>query len=137
MSNKKVQKLINLCNAVARNMQDIAAVLQEADEAETVEAAQEVRNGENSEEGIKAPEKESCAEKPAVLTPADSNPSQGVSKASGTAVKEEEVRAVLAKKAQSGKASQVLELLKAYGSEHLYEVDPSKFGELLQAAEAL
>jgi len=137
MSNIKVQKLINLCNAVARNMQDIAAVLQDADGTENVEAAQEVRNEKNPEEGIEAPEKDSPAEKPAEPVSDAPHSLYVVSGESGTVVKEEEVRAVLQKKARLGKTPQVHALLKAYGSEHLYEIDPAKFGELLKAAEAL
>ena len=49
----------------------------------------------------------------------------------------EQVRAVLAKLSQAGHTAQVSELIQAAGASKLSEVDPSKFGQLLEQAEAI
>lgn len=49
----------------------------------------------------------------------------------------EEVRAVLAEVSQAGGTSKVKELLTKFGAAKLSAVDPSKYGELLEAAKAL
>lgn len=49
----------------------------------------------------------------------------------------EQVRTVLARLSQSGRTAQVRELIQAAGANKLSEVDPSKFGQLLEQAEAI
>lgn len=49
----------------------------------------------------------------------------------------EQVRAVLARLSQAGHTAQVRELIQAAGANKLSEVDPSKFGQLLEQAEAI
>jgi Ca2+-binding EF-hand superfamily protein len=49
----------------------------------------------------------------------------------------EQVRTVLARLSQAGHTAQVRELIQAAGSNKLSEVDPSKFGHLLEQAEAI
>lgn len=49
----------------------------------------------------------------------------------------EQVRTVLARLSQAGHTAQVRELIQAAGANKLSEVDPSKFGQLLEEAEAL
>lgn len=49
----------------------------------------------------------------------------------------EQVRNVLARLSQAGHTAQVRELIQAAGANKLSEVDPSKFGQLLEQAEAI
>ena len=49
----------------------------------------------------------------------------------------EQVRTVLARLSQAGHTAQVRELIQAAGANKLSEVDPSKFGQLLEQAEAI
>lgn len=49
----------------------------------------------------------------------------------------EQVRTVLARLSQAGHTAQVRELIQAAGANKLSEVDPSKFGRLLEQAEAI
>ena len=49
----------------------------------------------------------------------------------------EQVRTVLARLSQAGHTAQVRELIQAAGASKLSEVDPSKFGRLLEQAEAI
>lgn len=49
----------------------------------------------------------------------------------------EQVRTVLARLSQAGYTAQVRELVQAAGASKLSEVDPSKFGQLLERAEAI
>lgn len=49
----------------------------------------------------------------------------------------EDVRTVLATKARMGYRAEVRDLLLKYGAEKLSEIDPAKYPELLQDAEAL
>ena len=49
----------------------------------------------------------------------------------------EQVRTVLACLSQAGHTAQVRELIQAAGSNKLSEVDPAKFGQLLEQAEAI
>lgn len=49
----------------------------------------------------------------------------------------EQVRTVLARLSQAGHTAQVRELIQAAGANKLSEVDPSKFGLLLEQAEAI
>ncbi|MCQ9371624.1 hypothetical protein NQ024_10310 [Corynebacterium sp. 35RC1] len=49
----------------------------------------------------------------------------------------EQVRTVLARLSQAGHTAQVRELIQAAGANKLSEVDPSKFGQLLEEAEAI
>ncbi|WP_129288932.1 hypothetical protein [Trueperella pyogenes] len=49
----------------------------------------------------------------------------------------EQVRTVLARLSQAGHTAQVRELIQAAGAVKLSEVDPSKFGQLLEQAEAI
>lgn len=49
----------------------------------------------------------------------------------------EQVRTVLARLSQAGHTTQVRELIQAAGADKLSEVDPSKFGLLLEQAEAI
>lgn len=49
----------------------------------------------------------------------------------------EQVRTVLARMSQAGHTAQVRELIQAAGANKLSEVDPSKFGQLLEQAEAI
>lgn len=49
----------------------------------------------------------------------------------------EQVRTVLARLSQAGHTAQVRELIKTAGANKLSEVDPSKFGQLLEQAEAI
>ena len=49
----------------------------------------------------------------------------------------EQVRTVLARLSQSGRTAQVRELIQAAGANKLTEVDPSKFGQLMEQAEAI
>lgn len=49
----------------------------------------------------------------------------------------EQVRTVLARLSQAGHTAQVRELIQASGANKLSEVDPSKFGQLLEQAEAI
>lgn len=49
----------------------------------------------------------------------------------------EEVRGVLAKKAQEGKQAEVRELIKTYGVSKLSEVDAKDYVELMKKAEEL
>lgn len=49
----------------------------------------------------------------------------------------EEVRTVLARLSQAGHTAQVRELIQAAGANKLSEVDPSKYGQLLEEAEAI
>lgn len=49
----------------------------------------------------------------------------------------EQVRTVLARLSQAGHTAQVRELIQAAGAAKLSEVDPSKFGQLLEQAEAI
>ncbi|MGV4417077.1 hypothetical protein ACM6RI_07970 [Trueperella pyogenes] len=48
-----------------------------------------------------------------------------------------QVRTVLARLSQAGHTAQVRELIQAAGANKLSEVDPSKFGQLLEQAEAI
>ena len=48
-----------------------------------------------------------------------------------------QVRTVLARLSQSGHTAQVRELIQAAGANKLSEVDPDKFGQLLEQAEAI
>ncbi|AEX79929.1 hypothetical protein FRC0484_02056 [Corynebacterium diphtheriae] len=52
-------------------------------------------------------------------------------------VKLEQVRTVLARLSQAGHTAQVRELIQAAGANKLSEVDPAKFGRLLEQAEAI
>lgn len=49
----------------------------------------------------------------------------------------EQVRTVLTRLSQAGHTAQVRELIQAAGANKLSEVDPSKFGHLLEQAEAI
>lgn len=49
----------------------------------------------------------------------------------------EQVRTVLARLSQAGHTAQVRELIQAAGANKLSEVDPSKYGQLLEEAEAI
>ncbi|WP_426716808.1 hypothetical protein ACEN19_03815 [Corynebacterium auriscanis] len=49
----------------------------------------------------------------------------------------EQVRTVLARLSQAGHTAKVRELIQAAGANKLSEVDPSKFGQLLEQAEAI
>lgn len=49
----------------------------------------------------------------------------------------EQVRTVLARLSQAGHTAQVRELIQTAGASKLSEVDPSKFGQLLEQAEAI
>lgn len=49
----------------------------------------------------------------------------------------EQVRTVLARLSQAGHTAQVRELIQEAGAAKLSEVDPSKFGQLLEQAEAI
>lgn len=49
----------------------------------------------------------------------------------------EKVRAVLAEKSQSGKQSQVKDLITKYGAHKLPDVDPASYPQLLKEAEEL
>lgn len=49
----------------------------------------------------------------------------------------EQVRTVLVRLSQAGHTAQVRELIQAAGASKLSEVDPSKFGQLLEQAEAI
>ncbi|CAM3127176.1 MULTISPECIES: hypothetical protein [Corynebacterium] len=49
----------------------------------------------------------------------------------------EQVRTVLARLSQAGHTARVRELIQAVGANKLSEVDPSKFGQLLEQAEAI
>ncbi|VEH82281.1 RRNA biogenesis protein rrp5 [Corynebacterium kutscheri] len=49
----------------------------------------------------------------------------------------EQVRTVLARLSQAGHTAQVRELIQAAGANKLSEVDPAKFGQLLEQAEAI
>ncbi|MBB3025641.1 hypothetical protein [Trueperella pyogenes] len=49
----------------------------------------------------------------------------------------EQVRTVLARLSQAGQTAQVRELIQAAGASKLSEVDPSKYGQLLEQAEAI
>lgn len=49
----------------------------------------------------------------------------------------EQVRTVLARLSQAGHTAQVRELIQAAGASKLSEVDPSKFGQLMEQAEAI
>ncbi|VEH06368.1 RRNA biogenesis protein rrp5 [Corynebacterium kutscheri] len=49
----------------------------------------------------------------------------------------EQVRTVLARLSQAGHTAQVRELIQAAGENKLSEVDPAKFGQLLEQAEAI
>ncbi|AIG63528.1 hypothetical protein ACQXZZ_11775 [Corynebacterium diphtheriae] len=49
----------------------------------------------------------------------------------------EQVRTVLARLSQAGHTAQVRELIQAAGANKLSEVDPSKYGQLLEQAEAI
>lgn len=49
----------------------------------------------------------------------------------------EQVRTVLARLSQAGHTAQVRELIQAAGANKLSEVDQSKFGQLMQQAEAI
>ncbi|OFI54069.1 hypothetical protein [Corynebacterium diphtheriae] len=49
----------------------------------------------------------------------------------------EQVRTVLARLSQAGHTTQVRELIQAAGANKLSEVDPAKFGRLLEQAEAI
>ncbi|CAB0623824.1 hypothetical protein CIP107578_02328 [Corynebacterium diphtheriae] len=49
----------------------------------------------------------------------------------------EQVRTVLARLSQAGHTTQVRELIQAAGANKLSEVDPAKFGQLLDQAEAI
>ena len=49
----------------------------------------------------------------------------------------EQVRTVLARLSQAGHTAQVRELIQAAGANKLSEVDPSKYGHLLEQAEAI
>ncbi|ADL21326.1 RRNA biogenesis protein rrp5 [Corynebacterium pseudotuberculosis] len=49
----------------------------------------------------------------------------------------EQVRTVLARLSQAGHTAQVRELIQAAGANKLSEVDPAKFGRLLEQAEAI
>mgnify|MGYP001763407698 CR=1 FL=1 len=49
----------------------------------------------------------------------------------------EQVRAVLAKLSQAGHTAKVRELIQAAGASKLSEVDPAKYGQLLEQAEAI
>lgn len=49
----------------------------------------------------------------------------------------EQVRTVLARLSQAGHTAQVRELIQAAGANKLPEVDPSKFGQLMEQAEAI
>lgn len=48
-----------------------------------------------------------------------------------------QVRTVLARLSQAGHTAQVRELIQAAGANKLSEVDPAKFGQLLEQAEAI
>lgn len=52
-------------------------------------------------------------------------------------IKKEQVRAVLAEKSRAGFTQEIKELLKKYGANKLFEVDPSDYEALLQEAEVL
>lgn len=49
----------------------------------------------------------------------------------------EQVRSVLARLSQAGHTAQVCELIQKAGANKLSEVDPAKFGRLLEQAEAI
>ncbi|QOR45985.1 hypothetical protein [Trueperella pecoris] len=49
----------------------------------------------------------------------------------------EQVRTVLARLSQAGHTAQVRELIQAAGANKLSEVDPAKFGQLMEQAEAI
>ena len=49
----------------------------------------------------------------------------------------EQVRTVLTRLSQAGHTAQVRELIQAAGANKLPEVDPSKFGQLMEQAEAI
>lgn len=49
----------------------------------------------------------------------------------------EQVRTVLARLSQAGHTAQMRELIQAAGANKLSEVDPSKYGQLLEEAEAI
>ena len=49
----------------------------------------------------------------------------------------EQIRTVFARLSQAGHTAQVCELIQAAGASKLSEVDPSKFGQLLEQAEAI
>ncbi|MHD0029543.1 hypothetical protein ACQX3P_11715 [Corynebacterium diphtheriae] len=49
----------------------------------------------------------------------------------------EQVRTVLARLSQAGHTTQVRELIQSAGANKLSELDPSKFGQLLEQAEAI
>ena len=82
------------------------------------------------------------AEKPAeAAAPEDKTvtvpPSPAVPEKPASAVKLEEVRAVLAEKSHEGKTAAVRELLGKYGAQKLSEVDPANYASLLKEAEVL
>ncbi len=52
-------------------------------------------------------------------------------------IKIEQIRSVLAKKSQSGKTSDVRELLRKFGATKLSEISQDSYPELLKAAEEL
>lgn len=49
----------------------------------------------------------------------------------------EQVRTVLARLSQTGHTAQVRELIQDAGASKLSEVDPAKYGQLLERAEAI
>lgn len=88
-------------------------------------------------ESAPASEDEAGNDPAADSTPAATEETKDSNASSTTSVTLEEVRGFLAPLSQNGKGDAVKKLIADFGASKLTEIDPAKYGELLEAAKAL
>lgn len=115
----KVKLLLN----VVGNMRNLADSLQEL--CDVLRSNEECLNKPTSKEQDTEVEHLENNEEQSQPTPSESTPTISL----------EEVRGVLAKKAQDGKQAEVRELIQSYGVDRLSEVDTIYYVELMKKAE--
>lgn len=117
----KIKLLLNVVEDMrnlADSLQDLCDVMMSNEER--------LSNSTSKEQDTEAVQSESNKEK-SQKTPVEPTPTISL----------EEVRGVLAKKAQDGKQAEVRELTQSYGVDRLSEVDVTYYEELMKKAEVL
>ena len=131
-----IQKLVPHIEDLSLSLSAIASILKAiAEAAETVSETKAQRLEKNHQPlEVQSPPSQSSVQKKPVST---QDSFAGSSDADKPTVTIEQVRAVLAEKSQAGLTMQVKELLTSFGSVKLSGIDPARYGELIEAAEAL
>lgn len=132
------QNLVPLIESLSQNLTAIASMLRaDMETAAPVDAAGAQTETQKTETEETPKQEQKTSRHKTAAKPSPEASSTGSSKESKPAITIEQVRSVLAEKSQAGFTIQVKDLLNQFGSVKLSGIDPSRYGELIDAAKAL